>query len=274
MNTNQYGGTGSEGFVLHLWVEQKLFDEELTLRGGKMDLGDFMDVNRFGYYNFLGFSQNHNPAIEFPGNPLAGMFTYEPKSLPFYFSAGVSNAAQSSFQSGFPNLVRGRTAPFVMTELGLKLNTTQPGIYRFIWWYDGLSLAPLKGGPVDNGRYGLALSFDQNVTANLGLFARYGYGDQNEFNPRQYWQAGFDWTGVVPGRPKDDLALAVAQNIFSSRRAATSNASTAETYIEAYYGLMVYDWLEVQPVLQVLVDPGGMKQDSDWIMSVHLAFRF
>ncbi len=277
MNTNQYGRTGSYAYVLHLWVEQKLFDDQLTLRGGKMDVGDFIDVNRFGYYNFLGFSQNHNPAIEFPGNPLAGMFTIEPKSVPWlYFSGGMGNAAQSSFQAGLNDLVRGKTATFAIGELGLKPKIAgQQGIYRFQAWYDALALAPIGGGPLVGDRYGLALDFDQNLTKDLGLFARYGYGDQNEFTPRQFWQLGFDWKGVIPGRPKDDLALAVAQNLFSSRHArVTPDASSSETYIEAYYNYVVYDWFQVQPFLQVLTDPGGKHGDADWILSVHLAFRF
>ncbi len=276
MNTNQYGATGSLAFVLHLWVEQKFFDDQFILRGGKMDLGDFMDVNRFGYYNFLGFSQNHNPAIEFPGNPLAGMFTIEPKNVPLYLSAGCSNAAQSSYQSGFRDLVRGREAPFAMTELGIKVNPAkQPGIYRFIGWYDGLNLTTLDGGRVDNGRYGLALDFDQNITADLGLFARYGFADQNEFVPRQFWQVGFDWKGIIPGRSKDDLALAVAQNRFSSQRQRiTANAANSETYIEAYYNAVIYDWVQLQPFLQVLENPGGRREDAAWILSMHLIFRF
>jgi hypothetical protein len=275
-NTNQYGNTGSEGFVLHLWVEQKLFDDQLTLRGGKMDMGDFMDVNRFGYYNFLGFSQNHNPAIEFPGNPLAAMFTIAPKPAPIYFSGGIADAAQSSYTIGVPNLTKGPSAPFAMGELGFKPTIAgQPGIYRFIGWYSGLKLTPFDGRPENDNRYGLALSFDQNVTKDFGLFARYGYGDQNEFNPRQFWQAGLDWTGVLPNRPKDDLALAIAQSIFSKQfEAITPDASSSETYFEGYYNAVICDWFQVQPFLQVLGDPGGERRDPAWILSVHLAFRF
>jgi carbohydrate-selective porin OprB len=80
---------------------------------------------------------------------------------------------------------------------------------------------------------------------------------------------------VIPSRPKDDLALAVAQNIFLSQRAATvTNPADYETYVEAYYNWVVYDWFQVQPVLQVLANPGGKDEAPAWILSVHLAFRF
>jgi carbohydrate-selective porin OprB len=278
MNTNQYAGTPNEGFILHLWVEQKLWDEQLTLRGGKLDLGDWMDVNRFGYYNLLGFSQNHNPAIPFPGNPLAAMITVEPKSVSWlYASAGVANAEQSSLTGGFHELREGKSSLFAMGELGLKLNFNgQPGIYRFIGWYDGRDLAPIGGktGETSDGRYGVALSFDQNLTRDLGLFARYGLADQSEFNPRHSWQVGFDWKGVVPGRPKDDLAVGLVQNVFDdARKRVVRDASEHESYLEAYYNYVAYDWLQVQPVFQMLHNPGGVERSPAWIVGVHVAIR-
>jgi carbohydrate-selective porin OprB len=277
-NTDQYANTGSEAFVLHLWFAHEFFDGQFTLRGGKMDVGDFIDVNRFGYYNFLGFSQNHNPAIPFPNNPLAGMFTISPKSIPFYLSGGVSNAAQSGFQEGFSNLVRGgnHIAAFAIAELGYMPKIAgQPGIYRFQYWYSDLDQQPIGGGPIDGGRWGVGLDFDQSITANLGLFARYAWGEQNEFTPRGFWQLGFDWKGIIPGRPKDDLALAVAQSTFSSQRnAITPDARASEDYIEGYYNYVVYDWFQIQPFVQVLNNTGGRDAGPNWILSMHLAFRF
>jgi carbohydrate-selective porin OprB len=32
--------------------------------------------------------------------------------------------------------------------------------------------------------------------------------------------------------------------------------------------------MQIQPVLQVLADPGGQDQAPAWILGVHLAFRF
>ena len=86
---------------------------------------------------------------------------------------------------------------------------------------------------------------------------------------------GQEAEGVIPTRPKDDLALAVAQNIFdASFNATLTNPATSETYIELYYNAVVYDWFQIQPVMQVLADPGGNSEAPAWILSVHLAFRF
>ena len=278
VNTNQYAQTGSQLFVLHLWLQQKLFEDQLTLRGGKMDVGDFMDVNRFGYYNFVGYSFAHNASIPLPGNPLAAMFTFAPKfANGAYFSGAIGNGAQSSFRPGFKELADGDTALFSLGELGFKTKFFgQDGVYRFEGWFDGRRLPGINGTDPGNGsRAGTALSFDQNITKTFGLFARWGYGDQDEFTPQQYWSAGFDWTGPIASRPKDDLAIGFVQNLFSHERAAVvPDATGSETYVEAYYNLYLYQWLQLQPMLQVVVSPGGTNSQTELIAGIHVAMRF
>ncbi|MDB5294509.1 MAG: Carbohydrate-selective porin OprB, partial [Phycisphaerales bacterium] len=279
VNTNQYARTGSRAFVLHLWLQQKLLDDQLTLRGGKMDVGDFMDVNRFGYYNFVGYSFAHNFAIPLPGNPLAGMFTYEPSWAKWvYVSGAVANAAQSSYRAGFEELADGPTAPFALGELGFKTKFGgQDGVYRFEYWYDGRDLPDIDGrdAGVDDGRSGVAISFDQNLTEKFGVFLRWGYGNQREFTPQQYWSAGFDWFGPIPGRPKDDLAVGVVQNIFSGHRdRVVDDPSGSETYVEGYYSVYLTQWAQVQPFVQVVVNPGGTNAETELIAGVHVALRF
>jgi carbohydrate-selective porin OprB len=278
VNTDQYANTGSHIFVLHLWVQQKLFNDQLTLRGGKMDVGDFMDVNRFGYYNFVGYSFAHNFAIPLPGNPLAGMFTVAPNAAKWiYFSGAVANGAQSSYHAGFDELTHGPRALFALGELGFKTNFfDQEGIYRFEAWYDARHLGSIDGtGPQSSDRGGVAISFDQNVTKNLGLFVRWGYGNQHEFTPQQYWSAGFDWTGVIPWRPKDDVAIGLVQNIFSDERhAVVQNGSDNETYLEAYYNVYLTQWMQAQPFVQVVDNPGGIARATETIAGVHVGFRF
>ena len=278
VNTDQYAQTGSHIFVLHLWVQQKLFDSQLTLRGGKMDVGDFMDVNRFGYYNFVGYSFAHNFAIPLPGNPLAGMFTFTPNAAKWmYFSGAIANGAQSSYRAGFVEIGEGHTAPFALGELGFSTKfLNQDGIYRFEGWYDGRTLPSINGiGPTENSRGGVAVSFDQNITKNFGLFARWGYGNQHEFSPQQYWSAGFDWTAPFSSRQKDDFAVGVVQNLFSNQRdAVLADAANSETYIEAYYNIYLSQWLQVQPVVQMVASPGGTNAATEVIAGVHVALRF
>jgi carbohydrate-selective porin OprB len=259
-------------------VQQKLFDDQLTFRGGKMDVGDFMDVNRFGYYNFVGYSFAHNFAIPLPGNPLAGMFTFSPNGMKsIYFSGAAANGAQSSYRAGFEELENGPRALFTLGELGFKTKFFgQDGVYRFEGWYDARDLPSIDGAdPSDGGRAGVAISFDQNITKQFGVFARYGYGNQHEFTPMQYLSAGFDWFGPIPSRPKDDFAIGMVENIFSNQRnVVINNASDNETYIEAYYNAVITKWAQVQPFAQVVANPGGTNSSAEVIAGVHVALRF
>lgn len=278
VNTNQYARTDSDAFILHLWVEQKLFDDQLTLRGGKMDLGDWMDTNRYGTYNFVGYSFAHNSSIPLPGNPLAGMVTFAPKSVPWmYVSAGAANAAQSSYRAGFEELAEGRTALFTLAELGIKTDFNgRQGNYRFEAWYDGRDLPSINGSdPDDDGRAGFAVSFDQEVAKNVGLFFRYGIGGQHEFTPREYYSFGVDLLGPIPGRPRDDLAVGVVVNLFDDERDdVVTRASDNEAYLEAYYNYWVSDAMQIQPMLQVVTNPGGVSRSTEVLVGVHVALRF
>lgn len=278
VNTNQYARTGSDAFILHLWLQQKLFDDQLTLRAGKMDLGDWMDTNRYGFYNFVGYSFAHNASIPLPGNPLAAMFTFEPKAAPwFYVSAGAANAAQSSYRAGFEELFDGPTALFTLAEVGFRTEINgRKGTYRFEGWYDGRDLPSINGSDADDGgRAGFAVSFDQEVAKNVGLFFRYGIGGQNEFTPREYWSFGVDFIGPVPGRPRDDLAIGLVMNRFSDKRDdVVAHAADNETYIEAYYNYWVSDAMQIQPILQVVTNPGGVDRSTEVMVGVHVALRF
>lgn len=281
VNTNQYARTGSHIFVLHLWIAQKLLDGQLTFRAGKMDIGDFMDTNRFGSYNFVGYSFAHNFAVPLPGNPLAAMFTYEPKwGNGWYLSGGIANnynAGPSSYRAGFDDLFAGNTSLFALAELGWKTKFCgQEGIYRFEAFYDGRDLEHIDGVGNDNQRGGFAISFDQNITKDFGVFLRYGWSNQHEYTPMQYWSAGFLWTAPFGDiRPKDDLAFGVVQNVFSNMRdQVVSNASPEETYFETYYNIYVTQWLQVQPMFQVVTNPGGVGATTETIVGAHVAFRF
>lgn len=276
VNTNQYAQTGSELFVLHLWVQQKLLDDQLTLRGGKMDLGDWIDTNRFGFYNFVGYSFAHNSSIPLPGNPLAVMFTLEPKDTWWYVSAGVANSAQSSYEAGFTDLTDGDTDLFAIGEFGLKTKIRDlEGRYRFIAWYDGRDLVSIDGGATDNSRAGAAISFDQNLTRDFGIFLRYGGSGQEEFTPQQYISAGIHWQRPFPNRPWDDFTVGFVHNLFANDRDdVVPGASSYENYVEAYYNYAVTPYLNVQPMLQVITNPGGIDQQTEVVLGVHVGFRF
>lgn len=277
-NTDQFEGVGTGAFVLHLYFAQKLFDNQLTLRIGKFDIGDWLDTNRYGYYNFIGYSFAHNSTIPLPGNTLGAMFTYEPNWAKwFYIQGGVSNAIQNPRESGLNNSFDSSAQYFAMGEAGIRTKISgMDGIYRFIGWYDPRTLTREDTGTTEKNRAGFALSFDQDITRQLGLFFRYGFADQNVFEPRQYISYGFNIKEPIPGRTKDDLSIGVVHNLFAPGWEASNSARNAdyETYIEAYYQAWLTPWMFLQPAVQIVTDPGGMSRSTEVVGVVHLGLRF
>lgn len=277
-NTDQYAGTDSSAFILHLYFAQKLFDNQLTLRVGKFDIGDWLDTNRYGFYNFVGYSFAHNSTIPLPGNTMGAMATYEPNWAKWiYFQGGASNIVQSPREGGFNKSFDSRAEYFFLGEVGVRTKIfDRDGIYRFIGWYDPRDLSREDTGGIEKNRAGWAVSFDQDITKQLGVFFRYGYADQNVLEPRQYISYGIDIKEPIPGRKMDDLAIGVVHNVFAPGWESSNSARNGdyETYIEAYYQAWLTPWLFLQPAVQIVTDPGGMSRSTELVGVVHMGLRF
>jgi porin len=98
---------------------------------------------------------------------------------------------------------------------------------------------------------------DQGLTG----WVRYGVAD-TDLNPlKSYGSFGFVYTGLVPGRPEDQLglALAVSRNGNPFLKAAALGGDfldRRETNIELTYRGAVTDWLTLQPNIQYVRNPG------------------
>lgn len=276
-NTNQYAETPDDAFILHLYLQQELADGQLTLRVGKFDIGDWIDANRFGFYNFLGYSFAHNSAIPLPGNTLGGMVSYEPAWAEwFYIQGGASNSIQSVTTSGFRETFSAEAEWLTIGELGVRPRLMGlDGTYRLIGWYDSRTFTGSGDDEARRGATGVALSFDQNLTERLGVFLRYGVADGDPFEPDAYWSAGFVLDEPFPDRQNDSLALGVVLHGFNDDRdALIDDATDTETYFEAYYNVYLTEWAALQPVIQVVDNPGGRDRDTAVIVGAHLALRF
>ncbi len=275
-NTDQFAQTGSDAFILHLYFQQQLADDQLTLRVGKFDIGDWIDTNRFGFYNFLGYTFAHNGAIPLTGNTLGAMATYEPAGAEWlYLSGGFSNAGQTPYETGFSTAFDGQDEWLAIGELGVRTRLfDQPGIYRFIAWHNSRDWVT-PDGTVDNAAVGAAISFDQNLTERLGVFLKFGVADGDPFEPKRFYAAGFVLEEPIPGRTNDSLALGVAVSEFTGARGRlVDDATDDETYIELYYNIHLTEWMQLQPVIQVVDNPGGRDRDTAVIVGAHLALRF
>ena len=96
------------------------------------------------------------------------------------------------------------------------------------------------------------------------MFARYGFarGDVNKIE--HFWSVGGQSVGLIPGRNKDTLGLAMAQGILSDQfRNELHERADRETVYELYYAYRVTPWCVITPDIQFVTNPGGDKGGRD-----------
>jgi high affinity Mn2+ porin len=133
---------------------------------------------------------------------------------------------------------------------------------------DAIALAQVTGGPADivavrqyRSRTGLGVNLEQEITADLGLFARAGFAS-GDIEPDSYTDidrtvaAGFALKGTTWQRPDDTFAVAAIVNGITKEHGAFLNAGGLgilvgdgqlphpglEQIVETYYQLPVYTW--------------------------------
>jgi porin len=167
-----------------------------------------------------------------------------------------------------------------------------PGTYKIGLWYDtglfpdqrygtdGFSLAASdsNGQPaLHRGNYSLYGVVDQTVwqsasdgSRNLNVFGRImgAPDDQNliDFS----LNGGFTLAAPLPGRDNDQAGIDLGIGRVSSRAAGLDRdhatiARGVETLVELTYQAQVTPWLQLQPDLQFVINPGAglMNPDDD-----------
>jgi len=80
--------------------------------------------------------------------------------------------------------------------------------------------------------------------------------------------AGFWWKGIIPALPDDALGIGVARthvNSLVAYGASLTGAQSpdAEYAAEIYFSLHPFSWIEMRPNLQLVHNPGGIKNAQD-----------
>jgi porin len=106
----------------------------------------------------------------------------------------------------------------------------------------------------------------------LAVFLQLGWADGNVGQFAGYTGAGLKYTGLIPSRPEDEcgVAVAAAYNGRAFRRSSRSQGrapATAEVAIEWTYRAVLAPWLSLQPELQYVVDPGGLRDRPDALVA-------
>ena len=275
------------------WYKQKLFDDKLWFKLGKMDANvDFAYV-KYGFY-FANYSAFIPPLIPMPTVPYTALgiaLFVEPADW-FYVGGGVYDAQGKGGRAGFDTAFHDENHSFSVVELGLRprwrvWGQELPGVYRLGSWYHSGNWEVLpdtrdedREPRMHRGNAGVYCVGDQSLfreypeaeddRQGLGMFFQMAWAPSSYNKLSQYYGVGFEYVGLIPGRDTDITGLGMF-HVSLSGRVQTLENRHSETAIELFHKFKLHPLLRVQPDVQYIVNPGCADRDA---LTVGLRFEF
>ncbi len=260
-NVNRDADNEQNVRLTEVYYEQNLFDKKLSLTFGKLDSTVYLDANAFANdetAQFLGRIYRNSSVIEFPDNSFGLRLGLAPIEL-FDIELAMFDA-DTDWEDAFDSI-------FLGGQINFKPNLFErEGNYRILAWLnDRDHIKWLDTTKDTEENYGFGLGFDQGITDNLGVFARYGwqnpkvYLSGSSFSLEQSYSLGLQLKGSLWVREDDILGFAFGGVIPSDdyKKADPTRNAKKEGHFECYYSYKVNDHLTLSPDLQVIWDPYG-----------------
>lgn len=251
-----------QAFYEHTW-----FDERLAITLGQYDPTAHFDTNAFANnerFQFLANLFGNNPALEFGGTGnfygLGAVLVVKPVDW-LDVLGGV--------MEGDGDYVEAFSRPWVMAEADVHASVGgRQGTYRLYAWQNRSHHSNLLAGGQDLKNSGVGVNIDQELTEDLGLWARYGTQEGQVASFDRSIAAGLQLSGGIMGRPHDALGVGYGLTMISSEYRDAQAASGSpqfdqdEGYLEVYYRFVASGDGETQgvalsPDVQYITNPGG-----------------
>lgn len=197
------------------WIQTQLFDQKLTLVGGRLDLTNYFDGNAVANDETSQFISDPlvvNPMLGLSSNGAGLTAIYDPNGL-FNFKIGVQQSSEDALSLS--------EAIYTLGEVGLRARPFGLGEGNYRVWYR-------RDNTGDATQTGYGFSFDQRVTQSLSLFARYGRADA-EVGHDQFYSAGLQMRQGWVFNPEDAWGLGYARIKLEDH--------SKESVTELYYNL-------------------------------------
>lgn len=285
--------------VRALWYEQKLLDDKIRFRFGKIDLAADIDTNAYANWEveqFLNSSLVNTGNIPFSEYGLGAVLSFQPMEW-MYVSLAAADTQADANETGLKTAFHDEDYFFSALELGFTpswqtVRGKLPGNYRFILWYDPqpkeVFFDDLGGRrrtiPLKRDDVGFVFNMDQMLykevpnndgdKQGLGVFARYGYANDDCNEVEHFWSVGTQYQGLIPTRDNDVLGFGFAQSIIGEQLRELAGGDRESVY-ELYYNIQALSWLRITPDFQYIVHPGGDKANRDaFVTGVRVVMAF
>jgi porin len=274
------GFDGIDGFrfvqIFQLWYQQRLFDDKLRIKFGKIDANADFSVIDHGK-EFLNSSMSYPvtifPMVTYP-DPAPGMEIFLEPDSHFYAGAGAfySNSHQTFLNiSGHPeNIELTSGGLFLIAEAGCRWKLFSAGLPGHAaaggWRHTGDF--PRFEGRTEDGTGGVYALVDQTLvqfqnssgsSGDIGAFLEYGWSDRSVNPIAQQFAGGIAATGAIPFRPRDILGIGAD---WSGLDDLPALPHAAEPAIETFYKFQLTRWASLKSDLQYVSHPGGRYRDA------------
>jgi porin len=259
-------GFNTQSFNLRqLYWQQFLFNNELSYRIGKVDLGDVFNNNRLQSDNhfFLNAAFSDNPTMAYPDNNFGGDVIWRPHRL-VYLAAGAADSGGDNNTDESEKSLKS-TNWFTVAEVGLTpwFENLGGGHYRLTAWY-----TDAESDAGTSGANGVSLSCDQDLGPRMLAFLRYGYTDGDLTATEQILAGGLAFKR--PFGKNDDMA-----GIAAAWGRPTDDRLGDQAVVEAFYRFQLTPAIEVTPDLQLTIDPAlAPDEDYVWVFGIRVRITF
>jgi len=265
LNTIADDNPGSDGLsVLEVFYTQTFCNERYLFSIGKTEQVVFIDDNALAndeYTQFVGKPFVNNPMLdsedEYGPVMAAQVSPWEQLTLTFlYESSSRPNAEENMQKSVWDDIF---DTPFLAAQL-----TYSPkifgfdGNYRVYGWGATYDHEKISGNGTDKG-WGIGLSCDQIVHEKVGLFARFGYSNNEVYVAPWFWSVGANLKGLIPSRDEDEIGVGIAGLEANS----DLGYNGTELHLEAYYRIVLSDYFSISPDIQFVANPLGNNSNQN-----------
>ena len=288
---------GGETFWLgNVAYIQKLFDDRVEFRLGRIAAGDDFLVSPYNYvFVQSGFDGNpvgiffNSPGMTAYPNDTWGICIKVRPTARTYIMGGVYNGDPSIRTNDDHGVDFSMDGPlFAIMELAYQPNSLPGdrglhGNYKAGFWYDNSRFTDFNTGGFNRGNWGFYGLFDQVLVRFGEPGSNRGFGvagsilvspDQSVSQMPYFFTCALVTRGIFPARPRDVVGLGVVYGHFSNdlqdsqRREQQLNPNVGvqqqETVVELTYRLaLLNSALFFQPDLQYVIRPGGTGRISD-----------
>jgi len=288
---------GGETFhLINLAYLQKLFDDRVKLRLGRIATGDDFLISPYNYVfvqngfdgNPVGIFFNSPGMTAYPNDTWGALVKVRPTART-YIMGGVYNGDPSIRDNSNNGADFSMDGPlFAIAEIAYQPNSLPGdrgliGNYKAGFWYDNSLFGDFNTGEFERGNWGFYTLFDQVLVRFGEQGSHRGFGIAGSFlvSPDQsisqmpyFFTAALVTRGIFPSRPVDIIGLGVVYGHFSNdlqnfqRRAQQLDPNVGvqsdETAVELTYRLaLLKSALYFQPDLQYVFRPGGTGRIPD-----------